>query len=838
MKKKSLKVLIAVAGAIMTQVICAKTVAWYHFDEGVSGEKTSGGTPQILNAVDPESLKGRPYAMAANSLTVLTTGNLLPVYTNVFPSCVTWRDPVTGKKGANNRGLFLDSLNHDGSGQAGVVFVDDDEKLHLQKLTVEMMVNFRGENGLKNWSHICMMRNGPGNTKAWGLHINANGTLNIGMNHFSQPDETGSVTTNNLTWSSAVDSHTSLIDGKWHHIAFSYDGSYVRLYVDYQHIEGATRTWKHGVSYSDVLEGRLCIGGNDKATYGRWLGFIDEVRISDEVLSPDKFLRVGGFSEQAAEITDEDTALYLSFDSAELISDSFFGAVGQPMVFNESIATNAPELKVASYDGVLPVHDDANTVSNFLNNGIFSDTSYANGGCWSFGSGETAGRSLHMYMDDYSKNGNKHLITSGNFTIEYWFKASETPSKPIYIVCEQSATKGSGTMLLYVNTNNEMFCRLVSGKELEDWENLDNSIVYNDAYKSGICDGKWHHIALSVDRTNKRAAFYVDYVLIKEHSDFVLASEVAASNAYKPLQISGGWGYGANRLDQFYGLSIDELRITRRALSPQEFLKAGAPGTSALEPTRMLVSFEGGYAALPRPDETLLKATTAGTPPTFSRRVPGNAIFDGKGNLLKASNTNSISFAENDKHGILHFSRNALLERDMQEQTVEFFMRAPKGSFRAWTHLLHLGLGDTLAGVNVWSIGYCGEADNGVSVRVDTDLGGMAAGEPGFNQVTYAKNIDPADGQWHHIAVTFGLHEETNTQVRIYKDYSLVGENVINGRLKMGSVPTSLNIGRVENANYYYKGLIDEVRISKGVLPVEDMMYADWIGRPFRVIVR
>ena len=136
------------------------------------------------------------------------------------------------------------------------------------------------------------------------------------------------------------------------------------------------------------------------------------------------------------------------------------------------------------------------------------------------------------------------------------------------------------------------------------------------------------------------------------------------------------------------------------------------------------------------------------------------------------------------------------------------------------------------------AVGYCGEADNGVSVRVDTDLGGMAAGEPGFNQVTYAKNIDPADGQWHHIAVTFGLHEETNTQVRIYKDYSLVGENVINGRLKMGSVPTSLNIGRVENANYYYKGLIDEVRISKGVLPVEDMMYADWIGRPFRVIVR
>ena len=42
-----------------------------------------------------------------------------------------------------------------------------------------------------------------------------------------------------------------------------------------------------------------------------------------------------------------------------------------------------------------------------------------------------------------------------------------------------------------------------------------------------------------------------------------------------------------------------------------------------------------------------------------------------------------------------------------------------------------------------------------------------------------------------------------------------------------------------ENGNYYYKGLIDEVRISKGVLPVERMLKAvktRW--EPFRLIVR
>jgi hypothetical protein len=174
----------------------------------------------------------------------------------------------------------------------------------------------------------------------------------------------------------------------------------------------------------------------------------------------------------------------------------------------------------------------------------------------------------------------------------------------------------------------------------------------------------------------------------------------------------------------------------------------------------------------------------------------------------------------------------------MYEQTVEFFMRAEEGAFRAWSHLLHHGLGYAYGGVNVWSVGYCSAGDDGISVRVDTDLGGMAMGEPGFNQVVYAKNIHPADGKWHHIAITFALHEKTNTLVRIYKDYAEVGSKVVDGRLKMPTTATSLNIGMAENANYFYEGLLDEVRISKGVLPVEKFMRAVWVGGPTHLFVR
>ena len=834
--KNIVKTTLVFASVSMMHVLCAKTIAWYHFNECENGVKTTGGSSQILNAVDPASLAGKPYMIGLNSQQLSESGVYLPAYTNVFPSGATWRDPRSGKKGEDRRGLFLNSSWKNGGGHSGVVLVDDDEKLHCENITVELMLKFCGAQ-LGNWSHICMMRNGPGNTKAWGMHINTTGTLNIGMNSFSSPDEFGAVTTNTLNWSSGVGVHANLLDGKWHHVAFSYDGNYVRLYVDYALVPSGTLVWNHGISYSDILDGRLCIGGNDKATYGRWEGFVDEVRISDEVLMPEDFLRPAGFSEHGAIATDNDTALFMSFDSLQIVDDSFFGTTGLPMVYNESISADGLVVKVASTGGIFPENDKENIVSNVLNNGIFSEDLFANNGCWTFGTGENVNRSIHMYVDDYSKNNNEHLISSGDFTIEYWIKSTTAPASSIYLVCEQSGQKGAGTMLLYLTSGNQLICRLVSREELEDYEREADTITYNDASYNGICDGEWHHVALVVDRVNRFASFYVDHKLVKCHKDFELASVVAASANYKPLQISGGWGGGA-RSDQFYNMSIDELRITRRPLAPQEFLKAGAHGQEAIGSTRMHAGFEGTFDALPRPEETLLNPQTSGSVPSFSRRVPGNAILDGAGNILKIDNTNSVSFADNGKAGRIHYARNVLLERDMQEQTVEFFMRAPKGSFRPWSHLLHLGLGDAAAGLNVWSIGYCSSADNGISVRIDTDLGGMAAGEPGFNQVVYAKGTNPADGSWHHIAVTFALYDEVNTLVRIYKDYELVGEQVINGRLKMGNVPTSLNIGMAENANYFYEGLIDEVRISKGVLQLEQMMHADWVGRPFRIIVR
>lgn len=76
---------------------------------------------------------------------------------------------------------------------------------------------------------------------------------------------------------------TVLTDGEWHHIAFTFDGTVERIYIDY--VEEGSRD----------LTGE----GSLAAAYGDSIGFVvgtateglfDEVRVSDTALSPDAFL--------------------------------------------------------------------------------------------------------------------------------------------------------------------------------------------------------------------------------------------------------------------------------------------------------------------------------------------------------------------------------------------------------------------------------------------------------------------------------------------------------------------------------------------------------------------
>ena len=100
--------------------------------------------------------------------------------------------------------------------------------------------------------------------------------------------ETGVKPDNGRNWNQCADCTTSIKDGKWHHLAVTYDyaTSNLTAYVDYRQ-EASVKT-----SYPlPILPGQLEIGASN-ANASRWADYtIDEVRISEGVLPTSSFLR-------------------------------------------------------------------------------------------------------------------------------------------------------------------------------------------------------------------------------------------------------------------------------------------------------------------------------------------------------------------------------------------------------------------------------------------------------------------------------------------------------------------------------------------------------------------
>ncbi len=839
MMKKLIRCAVLVASAVLgIGSLSAETVAWYHFNEGANATLMRGGQPSVLNAVDPTSLPGTPYSI--NNSCVLDPANFMPRYTNDMPSCVSWYDPATGARGTDNRCAWIRTNNNNGSRQGSIILIDDDEKLHCEHITVEFFVKATATSFSSSWNHAVVMRNSSGNTKAWGFVLNSDGRVIVIFNDPVNPENDPNYGT---SYSGCVYAPSSapnpphVADGKWHHVAMTYDGTTIRVYVDY--VLKASKTWAGPIVYGSGDTSKLCFGGADKATYGNWPGFIDEVRISDEALTPDKFLRVGGSGENAVKVTDQDTALYLPFDSAEICEDKFFGSTNTPIVLNAACSTNAYNIKVVGVyradPCLLPSLETSDIVSNTFHSGIFAAESATNNGCWKFGQNTgAAGKSIHIAVDDFQNNNNTHLVTSGDFTMEFWLNLPSPPSVTDNLVVEQSGSKNGATLTLWASSS-YLYYRLVSQESFEAYENGTGSFAYSDAYvpASQAFDGKWHHVALVVDRTHKIATAYFDGKLVKSFKKFVLASGVSTSATGKWLQLSGGWG--SNRNDEWHNMSIDEFRITRRALAPQEFLMTGtaldAAAREALNTaaTREWIAFEGDLSIEPRdaavPDGSST-ATTVGM--TYSSDVPGvkgGRVVDGNGNVIRGANASSLYFSGAYGSGDasadtasqrLFFERNILLEEDMKSMTLEFFMKGTPGQAKAWATIVR-GYGNANGadtdGERLWGVGYH-QTSGSLYVLMDNN---------GSSQPLYYPDdtVSFADGRWHHVAVTYEPDGNGNTLCKFYRDYVQLGATkTFTGELECGDHGTSsFAIGS------RYNGYIDEVRISKGVLTVDQMLH-------------
>jgi beta-galactosidase len=80
-----------------------------------------------------------------------------------------------------------------------------------------------------------------------------------------------------------ANSPSPLNAGEWHHVAGTYDGSMINLYIDGQ--PASTKPWAGGISNNDF---EVLIGENAQDTNRCFDGLIDDVRICNYALSEDQ----------------------------------------------------------------------------------------------------------------------------------------------------------------------------------------------------------------------------------------------------------------------------------------------------------------------------------------------------------------------------------------------------------------------------------------------------------------------------------------------------------------------------------------------------------------------
>lgn len=162
---------------------------------------------------------------------------------------------------------------------------------------------------------------------------------------------------------------------------------------------------------------------------------------------------------------------------------------------------------------------------------------------------------------------------------------------------------------------------------------------YTTSTTTDVDDGRWHHVAVAVDgaaETNN-ICFYLDYRL-----------EYAATGAQPDVATGNSIFFGAKERGegQWFDGWIDDIRLTRRALEPNEFLTTHPVGTGDAS---MLALFEQNYDFTCASNETFNvtgtgEARTGGNAPTFVKESRGDLILDGTNGTERVVNEWSASF--------------------------------------------------------------------------------------------------------------------------------------------------------------------------------------------------
>ncbi len=334
----------------------------------------------------------------------------------------------------------------------------------------------------------------------------------------------------------------ALLDGAWHHVAIvlrpnGQGGTTALWYRDYRLVSSHDHPgrWRGGAGLDGRDPLRLVLGSR------RGVVCLDEIRITAGELEPNAWLRQ--YAEAAP--VDGETLLYLPFDGdcRSLVHEADNANAtwsGGTAVFADDIGK-----RKALRDGNRTFVRSPNLSSLSCDKTRY----YWTPTYWAFQS---------------------NVCSSA--TIEFFYRGAVGPAdvtdlSPVFRI--GNGTDADRLSLMSYSAaaqgfDHRAYLSVRDRTGVNDGEHATSVICGKDGV---MCDGKWHHVALTTETTEDGAKglvrIYFDYTLVKE------ATLAEPWCAIDPGLVSDSFNLGSANVV----CSLDELRITKGALPPEKFLR-------------------------------------------------------------------------------------------------------------------------------------------------------------------------------------------------------------------------------------------------------------------------
>ncbi len=770
--------------AFATCAVKAETVVWYTFDDLGDVGTALADSSTIQNKANPGTLNGTVYGLVGTDKS--SSSVRMPYVTNGVPESLRILDPVGGTL-ASAADKALRFWRTHGAGNGAMVEIPNDPALRPSSFTVEMFVRVDPDH--TNWETLAgQPHSTTTNLFGWGINFYKPADNSYLSLHLNFVDTDGGKHDHGI-------SANALLDNKWHHLALavkpqSDDPSKINIkfFIDY------TRVYYYDAPYGIVLpDSAGCpvqIGGTTMAGQ-HFAGEIGEFRFSNKELDLGEFLR----PHNAA--IDKDVVLCYDFEDANAYDGNF--GTAETNLLNKASPILPGKFVTRTFDtkGTLPkVDGDAAPASRLRHS--MSDLDWADNGSSLYNNYEGDQR-YNNYL--YCNLPSSMSLADTNFTVEMF--------------CKTDGSVNWWTSVFRDNNDQVWIGGAEDGNKFIGRVTLDDTTQMRVNDTVSLNDGKWHHIALVREGT----------ALTLYRDKKVAASITLTSSSLKAIGTQWHFIGGPNAGHNDFNGWLDSVRVTRRALGPEEFLttqKYPAAGHTIAH-----LKFDDDTANAAAGGCALFDGAISG--PTFSDDVPGYKIIDGEGGaVLSKPDVASLSIPSTSANVVWsnwddqYYLRKDTNGNERTSGTVELWVKGSvKKTFAAILDAKMTANGAYNDNLHAWRLGY--DASNGGKPSVlfrylKTD------GTRDNQRLTFDKEV--TDGKWHHWAFTFqpNASDSTKSDIAFYLDHDQLGTvQTLPGRV---AYDDTLRFAIGEGGSSF-TGLIDEVRISDCVLAPSEFLHAE-----------